>query len=62
MSDKPSWSERIQSASDLYNAFDNLPPRYDTSEDLDFPQVISDPVSTDDIRRAMDNVDKAEKR
>lgn len=62
MSTKPTFSERWTVASDYVNALHELPPNYNTGEDLGFNQYFADPVTNQELKRKLDDVDKAEQK
>ena len=62
MSKKPSFIERWQASSEYINAIHELPPTYNTGEDLGFNQYFHDPISDNELRRKLDNVNNAEKK
>jgi len=51
---------RLQAARELYNSTNDLPPKFNTGDDLNFPQCVPDPHSREYIGAALERQTKAQ--
>jgi len=53
--------EGFERSKEVVDAYNDLPPTYNTGDDVKFDQFVPDPVTEQGVQNALDRVDQAEK-